>query len=118
MAEKELFKMADNEGLKLETELEIKNVEVEIKEKEVEMYRNSYDSVKIKEKIDELFSDSIDNYIEFTLSKESNLIKDNLAIIGALTYRNYCLEDEKSNLCSYMEDLQEQLRKMEKQISK
>lgn len=118
--------MADNEGLKLETELEIKNVEVEIKEIEVEMYRNSYESIKLKEAIDELNipEDELKNNIDFILSDTAigeisnnyGLIKPIITKIGALTYKNYCLEDEKFRLCSYMEDLQEQLRKMEKGV--
>ena len=116
--------MTDQEGLRLETELEIKNVEVEIKEIEIEMYRNSYESIKLKEGIDELNipEDEIKSNIDFILSDCSigdisgnyGLIKPIIAKIGALTYRNYCLEDEKSNLSSYKKDLQEQLRKMEK----
>ena len=43
--------MADKEGLRLETELEIKNVEVEIKEIEVEMYRNSYEISSLKKQL-------------------------------------------------------------------
>ena len=78
--------MADQEGLKLETELEIKNVEVEIKEKELEIYRNNNDSIKIKEDIDEMFSETIENYINYAISKKNNnLLSDKIAVIGAFT---------------------------------
>ena len=118
--------MTDQEGLRLETELELKNVELEIKEIEVEMYRNRQDSIKIKEEIDKLNipEDELKSNIDFLLSGAANgdisnnygLIRPILAKIGALTYKNYCLEVEKSNLSSYMKDLQEQLRKMEEGV--
>ena len=118
--------MADNEGLRLETELEIKNVEVEIKEIEVEMYRNSYEIIKLKEEIDEenIPEDELKRNMEFILSDTSSgdvslnyaLIKNNSSKMGILTFKNLTLEDEKFSLISYKEDLQEQLRKIEEGV--
>ena len=36
--------------------------------------------------------------------------------MGALTFKNLTLEDEKFSLISYKEDLQEQLRKIEEGV--
>ena len=118
--------MADNEGLRLETELEIKNVEVEIKEIEVEMYRNSYEIIKLKEEIDEenIPEDELKRNMEFILSDTSSgdvslnyaLIRTNSSKMGILTFKNLALEDEKFSLISYKEDLQEQLRKIEEGV--
>ena len=117
--------MVDQEGLRLETELEIKEIEVEIKEKEIEIYRNSYEIIKLKnelmkknipedklkEDIDYILSDTVirDVYLNYSIS--SNCLK-----MGALTFKNLVLEDEKFSLISYKEDLQEQLRKMEEGV--
>jgi len=118
--------MADQEGLRLETELEIKELELEIKEIEVEMYRNSYEIIKLKEEIDKenIPEDELKNNMDFILSNAYNgdvslhyaLIKTNFSKIGALTFKNLALEDEKFSLISCKEDFQEQLRKIEKGV--
>ena len=108
-----LINMVDREGLKLETELEIKNVEVEIKEKEVELYRNSYDSILVKEEIDEKLSKrKIEEIIEKAINEEFkyDFLKVKLLKLGALTYKNYCIEDEKMGLIGFKDNL---IRKVE-----
>ncbi len=112
--------MVDQEIYKLELELEITRVELEIKEIELEMYKNSYESIKIKEAIEELyiseeiFKDYIGNLISenptiLELSPDIETIKPYLKRMGALAYKNYCLEDEKLRLCSFKKELENKI---------
>ena len=108
--------MIDKNGLKLETELEIKNVEVEIKEKEVELYRNNHDAILVKEEIDENLSKrKIEEIIEKAINEEFkyDFLKVKLLKLGALTYKNYCIEDEKSGLMEFKENLIKKVKDIE-----
>ncbi|MBP5407665.1 MAG: hypothetical protein J6Y42_00830 [Bacilli bacterium] len=110
--------MVDHEGLKLETELEIGYINVEIKEKEIEMYRNSYESIKLKEEIDEsdIPEEEVKGFIENTISEtnsNNDVLLDNILKLGALTYKNYCLEDEKFGLCSLKEEFLKKIEDIE-----
>ena len=110
--------MVDPEGLKLETELEIGYINVEIKEKEIEMYRNSYESIKLKEEIDEsdIPEEEVKGFIENTISEtnsNNDVLLDNILKLGALTYKNYCLEDEKFGLCSLKEEFLKKIEDIE-----
>ena len=108
--------MVDQEGLKLETELEIKNVEVEIKELEIEIYRNNLDSIHLKEDIEEKVpKEDIEVFLSGN-NPNNPILSNNIKRMGKLTYINYGLEDEKFSLISYKEDLVKQLENMEKGI--
>lgn len=106
--------MADNEGLKLELELEIKRLEAEIKEKELLMFNNELKSVKAKEEIDEsdIPEEEIKGLIENILSGESkndDILLDNLFLMGALAYKNFCIEDSKFGLMALQERINKQI---------
>lgn len=106
--------MANNEILKMEYELEIKRIELEIKELELELLKNSYDSIKAKEEIDEsaIPEEEVEGFIENTLSgtnSNNDVLLDNLMKIGALNYKNYCLENEKFSLENLKDELNKQL---------
>ena len=106
--------MVNQETYKMELEIELKRVELEIKEKELEIHKNNMEAVKTKEKIEAQFPEHrIESHIEnIILGKSPSagyvmtpVFSDNLMVIGALAYKNYCLEEEKSTLCSLKEDL-------------
>ena len=105
--------MVDQEGLRLETELEIKQVEVEIKELEVEIYRNNLESIHLKEAIEEKVpKEDIEVFLSGNGPYNRFLLR-NIKRMGKLTYINYGLEDEKFSLISYKEDLIKKLKNME-----
>ena len=110
--------MVNNEGLKLELELEVKRLEAEIKEKELLMFNNELLSVKAKEDIDksDIPEEEIKGLIENILSGESkndDVLLDNLFLMGALTYRNYCIEDNKFGLMALQERINKQIEELE-----
>ena len=107
--------MANNETFKKELEVELKRIELEISELELEIYKNNIESVKAKEKIDEdknLPESEIEVFIENAITgikPNNDVLSDNLMKIGALNYKNYCLENEKFSLESLKDELNKQL---------
>ena len=104
--------MVDQEGLKLETELEIKNVEVEIKELEIKIFRNNQEIAICKQSIEEKVpEEEIKDYLS---GNDSNniFLTSNIRRIGSLTFRNYCLEDEKFSLIGLKEDLEKRIEEL------
>ena len=117
MENKELLKMANNEGLKLELELEVKRIETEIKEKELLMFNNELKSVKAKEEIDEsdIPEEEIIGLIENILSgndTNDDVLLDNLFLMGALAYKNFCIEDSKFGLMALQEKINKQIEEL------
>ena len=108
--------MAIDEGLKLELELEVKRLEVEIKEKEIEIFNNETESIICKEKIEEKVpEDEIKDYLSG--NKSNNIfLTSNIKRIGLLTYKNYCLEDEKFGLISIKEDILKQIEEYKREL--
>lgn len=109
--------MANNEILKMEYELEIKRIELEIKELELELLKNSYESIKAKEEIDEsdIPEEEVEGFIENTLSgtnSNNDVLLDNLMKIGALSYNYYSLEDEKFSLIGLKKELEEKIERL------
>ena len=109
--------MANKEILKLEYDLEIKRIELEIKEIELELLKNSYESIKAKEEIDEsdLPEEEVKNFIENTISEtnsNNDVLLDNVLKIGALSYKYYSLEDEKFSLIGLKKELEEKIDKL------
>lgn len=111
--------MVDNETLKLELELELKRTELEILELEVEIHKNNIESIKYKEKIEhdeDLPEVEVESFIESCISgtnSNNDVLLDNIMLIGALTYKNYCLEDHKFSLLEFQKTLNKQLGRPE-----
>lgn len=104
--------MVYQEGLKLETELEIKNVEVEIKELEIEIFRNNQEIVICKQSIEEKVpEEEIKDYLSGN-SSNNIFLTSNIRSIGSLTFRNYCLEDEKFSLMGLKEELENKIKEI------
>lgn len=107
--------MANNETFIKELEVELKRVELEISELELEIYKNNIESVKAKEKIDEdknVPESEIEAFIENAITEinsNNDVLLDNLMKIGALNYKNYCLENEKFSLENLKDELNKQL---------
>ncbi len=110
--------MVNRETYKMELELELKRVELEIKEKELEIHKNNMGAIKTKEKIEAQYPEHrIESHIENIILGKSpsaeyvmtQVFSNNLMLIGALAYKNYCLEEEISNLCSLKEDLEDKM---------
>ena len=110
------YPMVNNEALKLELELEIKRLELEIKEKEVEFYKNDYEAIKVKEGMEDKFSETeIEDFIEKTLSgikTDNEVLLNKFLCIGFLNYKNYCLENEKFSLVGLKEDIEKQIKEL------
>lgn len=103
--------MAD-EGLKLELELEVKRIEVEIKEKEIELFDNDTESMICKERIEEKVpEEEIKDYLSGN-SSNNVFLTSNIRRMGALTFKNLVLEDEKFGLESIKEDLIKQIEEL------
>lgn len=106
--------MVNQESLKLELELEVKRLEAEIKEKELFIFNNELLSVKAKEEIDEsnVPEEEVIGLIENILSgnsKNDDILVDNLFLMGALAYKNYCIEDNKFGLMALQERINKQI---------
>ena len=106
--------MVDQETYKLETELEIERVNVEILEHDLEIHKNAIESIKAKEGMeDKLNTSEIEEIVKKVLLGNAvtiDPVSDTLMLIGALTYKNYCIEDEKFGLMEFKENL---IRKVE-----
>ncbi len=109
--------MTNKEGLKLELEVEVKRLEAEIKEKELLLFNNELKSVKAKEEIDEsdIPEEEVIGFIKNILSgndSNNDVLLDNLFLMGALAYKNHCIEDNKFGLMALQEKINKQIEEL------